>query len=90
MFTSSLPSRLVTSIDPHEQISREHGPNTAALCWRSKRSQHTSRSSHAAVCAREASIPCVSGCVGATDVLKTGELVRVDGNAGTVTRLDAK
>jgi pyruvate,water dikinase len=38
--------------------------------------------SHAAIVAREYGIPAVVGCVGATAAVKTGTLVRVDGNKG--------
>ena len=41
--------------------------------------------SHAAIVAREFGIPAVVGCGNATTVLKTGDLVEVDGTAGTVT-----
>lgn len=40
--------------------------------------------SHAAIVAREFGIPAVVGCGNATTVLKTGDLVEVDGTAGTV------
>ena len=40
--------------------------------------------SHAAVVARELGIPCVMGVPGATAGIRDGELVRVDGSAGTV------
>jgi pyruvate,water dikinase len=40
--------------------------------------------SHAAVVAREVGVPCVIGTGNGTAVLRTGDLVRVDGNAGTV------
>jgi phosphohistidine swiveling domain-containing protein len=40
--------------------------------------------SHAAIVARELGIPAVIGCGNATMRLKTGDLVRVDGTAGTV------
>ena len=40
--------------------------------------------SHAAIVARELGIPAVVGCGNATMLLKTGDLVRVDGTAGTV------
>ena len=43
--------------------------------------------SHAAIVARELGIPAVVGCFNATSVLKTGDCVRVDGGAGTVTIL---
>jgi rifampicin phosphotransferase len=46
--------------------------------------------SHAAIVAREYGIPAVMGTGDATRVLTDGQLVRVDGNAGTVTRLDAE
>jgi pyruvate,water dikinase len=40
--------------------------------------------SHAAVVARELGLPCVVGTGDATRVLRTGDLCRVDGTAGTV------
>jgi rifampicin phosphotransferase len=43
-----------------------------------------SMGSHAMIVARELGIPCVGGLVGATDRLKTGDTVRVDGAKGTV------
>jgi pyruvate,water dikinase len=43
--------------------------------------------SHAAIVARELGIPAVVGCGDATARLKTGDRVRVDGGAGTVTIL---
>ncbi|WP_329092269.1 PEP-utilizing enzyme [Actinomadura citrea] len=44
--------------------------------------------SHGAVVAREYGLPCVVNTQGATRVLCTGDRVRVDGDRGTVTRLD--
>ena len=41
--------------------------------------------SHAAIVAREFGIPAVVGCCNATTVLKTGDVVTVDGEKGTVT-----
>lgn len=41
--------------------------------------------SHAAIVARELGIPAVVGCGNATMLLKTGDHIRVDGGAGTVT-----
>jgi pyruvate,water dikinase len=46
--------------------------------------------SHAAIVARELGIPAVVGCADATMRLRTGDRVRVDGSAGTVTLLDAQ
>ncbi len=43
--------------------------------------------SHAATVAREFGIPGVSGVKDATRIIKTGQLIRVDGNTGTVTIL---
>jgi len=40
--------------------------------------------SHAAIVARELGIPAVVGCFNATNLLKTGDRVRVDGGRGTV------
>lgn len=44
--------------------------------------------SHAAVVARELGLPCVMGTDVGTSLLRTGDLVRVDGNAGTVEVVD--
>lgn len=44
--------------------------------------------SHAAIVARELGIPAVVGCGDATARLKTGDRVRVDGSAGTVTLIE--
>jgi pyruvate,water dikinase len=44
-------------------------------------------SSHGAIVAREMGLPCVIGTGNGTAVLRTGDLVRVDGGAGTVTVL---
>jgi pyruvate,water dikinase len=43
--------------------------------------------SHSAIVAREMGIPCVVALKGATDWLKSGDLVRLDGGAGSVERL---
>jgi pyruvate,water dikinase len=45
---------------------------------------------HGAVVAREYGIPCVSGLVGATDLLTDGQRVEVDGSRGVVRVLDGK
>lgn len=42
--------------------------------------------SHGAVVAREYGLPAVAGIPGATGLLRNGELVAIDGNAGTVVR----
>ncbi len=47
-----------------------------------------SMGSHAMIVARELGIPCVAGLPGATQALKTGDLVRVDGAKGTVEVLE--
>ena len=44
--------------------------------------------SHAAIVAREFGIPAVVGCRNATTVLKTGDMVTVDGAKGTVVKLN--
>lgn len=44
--------------------------------------------SHAAVVAREVGVPCVIGTGNGTKTLRTGDRVRVDGNAGTVEVLE--
>lgn len=46
--------------------------------------------SHAVIVARELGIPAVVGCFNATSLLKTGDLVRVDGGQGIVEVLDRK
>lgn len=45
-------------------------------------------SSHGAIVAREMGLPCVIGTGDGTAVLRTGDLVRVDGGAGVVTVLE--
>lgn len=47
-----------------------------------------SMGSHAMIVARELGIPCVGGLVGATQRLKTGDVVRVDGSKGTIEVLE--
>ena len=47
-----------------------------------------SMGSHAMIVARELGIPCVAGLPGATQMLKTGDRVRVDGAKGTVEILE--
>jgi rifampicin phosphotransferase len=44
--------------------------------------------SHAAIVARELGIPAVVGCGNATQLLKTGDRVRVDGGRGVVELLE--
>jgi pyruvate,water dikinase len=44
--------------------------------------------SHSAIVAREMGIPAVVGVKGATDVIHTGDRVRLDGGAGTVEVLE--
>ena len=44
--------------------------------------------SHSAVVARELGIPAVVGVPGITKLLKDGDLIRLDGEAGTITRLE--
>ncbi|TXT51274.1 MAG: pp [Spirochaetes bacterium] len=39
---------------------------------------------HAAIVAREYGLPCVSGISGATELLKDGQFVEVDGSSGMV------
>lgn len=45
--------------------------------------------SHSAIVAREMRIPAVVGVKGATQVIRTGDTVRLDGSAGTVAVIDA-
>ncbi len=42
--------------------------------------------SHAAIMARETGIPAVTGCGNATEVIRTGDAVQVDGDLGIVAR----
>jgi pyruvate,water dikinase len=44
--------------------------------------------SHAAIVCREYGLPAVTGTGLATSTIQTGQRVRVDGSAGTVTLLD--
>ena len=44
--------------------------------------------SHAAVVAREFSIPCVVGSVEASRILRTGQVIEVDGSTGRITRVE--
>jgi pyruvate,water dikinase len=44
---------------------------------------------HGAVVAREYGVPCVSGVIGATELLQDGQLVEVDGSNGVVRMLEA-
>ena len=44
--------------------------------------------SHPVIMAREFGIPCVSGCGDATQKVKTGQKIRVDGDRGVVFFLD--
>jgi pyruvate,water dikinase len=44
--------------------------------------------SHAAIVCREYGLPAVTGTAFGTKNIKTGQRVRVDGNAGTVTVID--
>lgn len=46
--------------------------------------------SHGAVVAREYGLPCVVNTLVATQTLRTGDRVRVDGDGGVVTRLDPR
>ena len=46
--------------------------------------------SHGAVVAREYGLPCVVNTLVGTQVLQTGDRVRVDGDHGVVTRLDRR
>jgi len=46
--------------------------------------------SHAAIVARELGIPAVVGCFNATSLLRTGDLVRVDGAKGEVEILERR
>ena len=48
-----------------------------------------SMGSHAMIVARELGIPCVAGLPGATKMIATGDLLRVDGAQGTVEVLEA-
>lgn len=45
--------------------------------------------SHAVIVARELAIPCVVAVAGATEMLRTGMMVEVDGTAGTVKVIEA-
>ncbi|HEX6042628.1 PEP/pyruvate-binding domain-containing protein [Longimicrobium sp.] len=51
--------------------------------------QRGSLLSHSAIVARELALPCVVGIAGLLDTLRDGEMVEMDGTAGTIRRLDA-
>ncbi|MBO6517502.1 MAG: hypothetical protein JJ975_13230 [Bacteroidia bacterium] len=44
--------------------------------------------SHAAIVSREMGIPCIVGVKGLTQILKTGDVVEMDGQTGTITTFD--
>jgi pyruvate,water dikinase len=44
--------------------------------------------SHGAIVARELSLPCVTNARTATTMIRTGDLLRVDGTSGTIARLE--
>ncbi|KAJ8735386.1 hypothetical protein PYW07_007006 [Mythimna separata] len=44
--------------------------------------------SHGAVIAREYGLPCIVGAMNATDVFKTGDLVRLSGTKGTIEKVE--
>jgi pyruvate,water dikinase len=46
--------------------------------------------SHAALVAREYGVPAVVNVPGATTAIKTGDILRVDGDRGVVERLDSR
>jgi rifampicin phosphotransferase len=50
--------------------------------------QRGSLLSHSAIVARELALPCVVGIAGLMDTLRDGEMVEMDGTAGTIRRLD--
>jgi pyruvate,water dikinase len=51
--------------------------------------QRGSLLSHSAIVARELALPCVVGIAGLMDTLRDGEMVEMDGTAGTIRRLEA-
>ena len=51
--------------------------------------QRGSLLSHSAIVARELALPCVVGVAGLIDTLRDGEVVEMDGTAGTIRRLEA-
>jgi rifampicin phosphotransferase len=51
--------------------------------------QRGSLLSHSAIVARELALPCVVGIAGLLDTLRDGEVVEMDGTAGTIRRLEA-
>ncbi|XP_026732206.1 uncharacterized protein LOC113496983 [Trichoplusia ni] len=46
--------------------------------------------SHGAVIAREYGLPCIVGAAQATDIFKTGDLVRLSGSMGTIEKVEIK
>lgn len=52
--------------------------------------QRGSLLSHSAIVARELALPCVVGIAGLLETLRDGEVVEMDGTAGTIRRLDPR
>lgn len=46
--------------------------------------------SHGAVIARECGLPCIVGATGATDIFRTGDLVRLSGNTGLLEKVSTE
>lgn len=70
-------------------IARSIAPATVVLLASAAAlvTEHGGLLGHAASIARELDIPCVVGCTGITEQLRTGDRVLVDGSAGLVARL---
>lgn len=67
-------------------ISETTAPDIVKACFKAKAivTNQGGLGSHAAIISRELKIPCVVGCKIATKVIKTGDIITVDGNKGEV------
>lgn len=80
------------ALDGHVLVAPRTDPGWAPL-FPSARAivvERGSLLSHSAVLARELGLPAVVGVPGVLDLLRDGELVRVDGSAGTIERLEVR
>lgn len=80
-----------TDVEPDEVIvARTTDPSWASIMFLSRALvvDIGGPLSHAAIVARELGVPCVISTHNGTEILRTGDLVRVDGTAGTVEILE--
>ncbi len=67
-------------------VSETTAPDIIRACYKAKAivTNQGGLGSHAAITSRELKIPCVVGTKIATNIIKTGDLITVDGNKGVV------